>query len=115
MQFKLEFDPNSCEAKILKTVSVAQKKLDAQILKDSNYYCPMESSMLQKSGILNTVLGSGKVVWNTPYAKAQYYGHPNKSHQKNPNATMKWFEVAKSKNLGNWEELVNAEYRKNDK
>lgn len=115
MKFNVDFDPNAVSAKVQANVKQCQKMLDTQVLKDSNYYCPLDTSMLQKSAITNTVIGSGKVVWNTPYAREQYYGHPNKSHQKNPNAAMKWFEVAKSKNIKNWEQLVNDEYRKNDK
>ena len=88
----------------------AQKVLDAQVLKDSNYYCPMYTGMLQKSGILHTVLGSGRVIWQTPYAHEQYYMHPNKSHQHNPNATMRWFETAKAVKQKQWEQLVNAVY-----
>lgn len=42
-------------------------------------------------------------MWATPYARAQYYGLPNKSHDKNINARMKWFEEAKIRNAGNWQ------------
>lgn len=100
------------EQKISKRMRGVQAKLDIQVLKDSNYYCPMYTGTLMKSGILNTVAGSGKVVWNTPYAKAQYYGLENKSKQHNPNATSKWFEVAKARRKKEWEKLVNDEYRK---
>lgn len=90
-----------------------QRVLDAQVLKDSNKYCPLQNGTLQKSGILSTVLGSGLVRWNTPYAAAQYYMYPNKSHQRNSQASMKWFEVAKSKRLKVWEKLVNDKYTQN--
>lgn len=85
-----------------------QPILDAQIMKDSNRYCPMDTGALQKSAITNTKLGTGVIIWNTPYAKEQYYGKPNKSKQKNPFACMKWFEVAKSKCLKNWLRLLNG-------
>lgn len=88
----------------------AQAKLDAEVLKDSNKYCPMDTGALQKSGIINTVIGSGLVVWATPYAREQYYNKPNKSTQRNPNAALKWFEVAKSKNLKKWEKIANDEF-----
>lgn len=115
MKFKLDFDPNKTLDKVQRNVKLCQKALDIQVIKDSNYYCPLDTSMLQKSALVHTVIGSGEVVWQTPYAKEQYYGKPNKSHQKNPNAMMKWFEVAKAKCFKNWEKLVNDEYRKNDK
>lgn len=114
MRINVQFDTKTTNAKIQAKVKKCQMVLDAQALKDSNYYCPLDTGMLQKSGITNTVIGKGQLVWNTPYAKEQYYGKPNKSHQRNPNATMKWFEVAKSKNIKNWEKLVNDEYNKNN-
>lgn len=113
MQINVDFDVNTVDAKIKARIGRCQAVLDAQALKDSNRYCPMDTGTLQKSAIISSKLGSGKLVWNTPYAQDQYYGKPNKSHQKNPNATMKWFEVAKSKNIKTWEKLVNDEYSKN--
>lgn len=113
MKLNIEFDAASCEARIKERLAKCQKKLDAQVLKDSNYYCPMFRGILQKSSILSTVIGSGKIVWNTPYAREQYYGKPNKSRDKNPNARMEWFEAAKSKNLRKWEKMVNDEYSGN--
>ena len=118
MNIKVDFDVNAISQKIQNNIAKCQIKLDSQVLKDSNYYCPVapvNGGTLQKSAILNSKLGSGKLVWQTPYAIEQYYSKPNKSHDKNPNASMKWFEVAKSKNAKNWEKLVNDEYCKNDK
>lgn len=99
--------------RIRKASNMAQIKLDAQILKDSNRYCPLDTSNLQKSAITSTVLGSGLITWRTPYAKAQYYGLPNKNVNTNPFASQKWFEVAKSKNIENWVKLANDEFNKN--
>lgn len=36
---------------------------------------PFQSGMLKLSGQLGTVIGSGLVVYNAPYAKYQYYGY----------------------------------------
>jgi len=113
MEIKVDFDTASESARVQAAIAKVQKKLDAQVLKDSNKYCPLDTGMLQKSAILNSVLGSGQLVWNTPYAVDQYYNKPNKSHQRNPNACRLWFEVAKSKNQDVWEKLVNDEYIKN--
>ena len=116
VEFKLDIqmDKSLITSKIESRIHRVQSRLDSQVLKDSNYYCPMQTGTLIKSGIDNTVLGSGVVQWNTPYAREQYYGHPNKSKDKNPNATMAWFETAKSKKMKEWEKLINDEYHKND-
>lgn len=86
-------------------INTAQEKLDAQIIKDSNYYCPLKTGTLQKSAIINTKIGSGLIVWKTPYARSQYYGNFDHSKQANPNATAKWFESAKAQKLKQWLEL----------
>ena len=46
-----------------------QAQLDAVILADSNYFCPLKTGTLQKSAIINSRLGSGELVWKTPYAR----------------------------------------------
>lgn len=114
LDIKVNLDSIGIKNRLNGATERAQAKLDAQVLKDSNYYCPMDTGMLQKSAILSTVIGSGVIRWNTPYAAEQYYSKPNKSHQKNPNASCKWFEVAKAKNLKNWIRLVNDEFSKNN-
>lgn len=53
--------------------SRAQKFVDSEVLRLSTPYIPIKTSMLIKSGILGTVIGSGEVQWIAPYAKKQYY------------------------------------------
>lgn len=54
--------------------TAAQKFVDSEVLRLSSPYIPFQSGMLEKSGILGTTIGSGKVVWNAPYARYLYYG-----------------------------------------
>lgn len=107
---KIDFDYGKIRAKINAGLERAQKKLDAQVVNDSNYYCPLKGSALQKSAIENTVIGSGRIIWKTPYARKQYYG-VNFDHSKssNPNATAKWFETAKARKMEQWQKLVQNE------
>lgn len=53
--------------------TAAQKFVDSEVLRLSSRYVPLRTSMLQKSGILGTEIGSGEVAWIAPYAKKQYY------------------------------------------
>lgn len=115
VEIKVKINEAQIQRKIDNGASRAQIALDNQVLKDSNYYCPQDTGNLRKSAILSSVLGSGLITWRTPYARAQYYGLPNKSLIPNPNARVKWFEVAKSKNLKNWEKIANDEFNKNNK
>lgn len=110
---KVVIDDKVVTERITKRIDGVQGKLDAQILKDSNYYCPMDSGTLQKSAIIHSVLGSGRLVWQTPYAREQYYndGYTH-GHSRNPNATSRWFESAKARRLDVWLKLANDEYQK---
>ncbi len=84
----------------------AQTYLDNEVLKDCTPYVPMRTGALVRSGMDATVLGSGRVVWNTPYASRCYYNQMNFSKDKHPLACSHWFEVAKASNKGKWIEGV---------
>ena len=108
---KGEFKEAAARARLGAAIRKAQMRLDQQVITDSNFYCPLRAAQggtLQKSAIINTVLGSGLVKWRTPYARAQYYGvNFDRSKDPNPNACAKWFEAAKARKLKDWEKLVN--------
>lgn len=112
MSARVELDKGGIKNKIASGVSRVQSVLDAQVLKDSNYFAPKRENTLIDSSIQSTRIGSGELIWNTPYAKAQYYGFPNKSKDSNPNASMLWFEEAKSRHKEAWINLANSEYYK---
>lgn len=107
----VSFNPSEIRNEIERRTETAQKILDSEVLKDSNYFIPIDSHNLEASGIEQTVLGSGEIVWRMPYARVQYYG-VNFDHSKsqNPNATAKWFESAKARHKKKWVEIVKNEY-----
>ena len=51
-----------------------QQWVDSSILESITPYLPFDTGMLAASGRLNTIIGSGKIIWNTPYAQYLYYG-----------------------------------------
>ena len=109
---KAKFSKARVKAKLNAKIKRAQMKLDTQIIADSNYFVPNKTGTLQKSGIINTVIGSGLIVWHTPYALRQYYGEGfDHSQQLNPNACAKWFEAAKARKLKQWRRLVDDEIK----
>ena len=89
-----------------------QEPLDALIMADSNYFCPIKTGTLQKSAIINSRLGSGELVWKTPYARRQYYEYSKPPYQPNPNACGKWFEAAKARWLEKWVRFVNERIKR---
>lgn len=51
-----------------------QKYVDSECLRLMTPYTPMRNGMLTRSATLGTKIGSGRIVYNSPYARYQYYG-----------------------------------------
>lgn len=110
---KDEINYNGINKKVKNRMRKTQPALDMQIIKDSNYYAPLDNGTLQDSALVASKIGEGIIIWDTPYAKRLYYGVSfNFNKSKNPNATAKWFEVAKANNKEKWEKIANDEYNK---
>ena len=107
MNVTVDFDANAAFAKRAAHLQRRQIALDVQVAKDSNYFCPEASGDLIGS-VSNSIFGSGELVWDSVYARRQYYEAPNKSKDKNPNARMKWFEEAKALHKKEWLEIANG-------
>ena len=107
LTFNVKTALNSAEIKadIEAKARQVQAPLDALIMADSNYFCPIKTGTLQKSAIINSRLGSGELVWKTPYARRQYYEYSKPPYQPNPNACGRWFEAAKARWLEKWVNL----------
>lgn len=98
--------------------SRAQKWLDANVLRDTTKFVPMQTGMLFKSGQLGTAIGSGTVRYIAPYARHLYYGKvmagpkygPKHATSKDlvfsqavhPQAQAYWFEASKALNKKPW-------------
>ncbi|MFC4075223.1 minor capsid protein [Salinithrix halophila] len=116
MKFKVRFDPRDIEKKLARVAEEGQKELDAQVLKDSNFYAPEDTGELIASSIRATQIGSGKIIWNTPYARRLFYNPQYKfSRDKNPNAGGLWFNRAKSAHLAGWVKVLKQTTRRNAK
>jgi hypothetical protein len=110
MTVDIQVDLNEIKMQLNEKTKKAQELLDHRVLNDSDKYAPHLTGTLRKKGF-DTVVGSGVVMWNVPYAKKMYHeGKP--STAKNPNARRKWFEVAKSEKLKVWEANVNEVFAK---
>lgn len=53
---------------------IAQQQLDESFIKHCDPYMPFDTGMLQDSASTATEIGSGEIVWNTPYAHYLYEG-----------------------------------------
>jgi hypothetical protein len=73
-----------------------QAFIDSEVLRRCEPFIPMRTGVLRSSGIIHTVLGSGKVVWETPYARTQYYSKRKPGSQKGPLRGPYWFARMKA-------------------
>lgn len=73
----------------------AQRFVDSEVLRFCSSRVPFQTGMLQKSGILGTVIGSGEVQYIAPYSAYQYYG-TGSSRGYDANRGGLWFERGKA-------------------
>lgn len=71
-----------------------QKFIDSECLRLSDGKIPKDTGALTQSGVANTKVGSGEVVWATPYARRMYY-HPEYNFSQSPERGAYWFERMK--------------------
>ena len=119
---RLVWDTSAQAEKLSKT----QAFIDSECIRKMSPYTPFRSGILEKSATLGTKIGSGHIVYNSPYARYQYYGivygpnipifengelvgfrsPPHKrstgramtySKARHPQAQRLWFEVMKKK------------------
>lgn len=51
----------------------AQQFVDSEVLRRCTPYVPKDTGELIRSGLRETQIGSGKVIYRTPYARRWYY------------------------------------------
>ena len=83
---ELSWNPNFAPQKS-QNFTRAQKFVDSEVLRYCSAMVPFQTGMLDKSGKLGTVIGSGNVQYIAPYARTQYYDTANRG--------AKWFERMK--------------------
>lgn len=83
--------------------SEAQKFLDSEVLRTTSPYVPFRTGALEHSGQLGTVIGTGEVIYNAPYAAAQYYNTAEtRSYDPTGQRGGMWFERSKADHKGEW-------------
>lgn len=80
--------------------------LSAQILQDCNYFVKMDTSALMASSSIHSKLSEGLLIWQTPYARRQYWEIQTAYPDVNPNASWKWCEMARTTFRADWELLA---------
>lgn len=72
-----------------------QQFVDSEVLRRCSPRVPFQTGMLDKSGTLGTVVGSGEVKYIAPYAADQYY-NTSQARPYDARRGGKWFERMKA-------------------
>lgn len=73
-KIKMDEFPDILRKRNLETGGLVQKYIDSEVIRQCEPYVPFDEGVLTASASLNTKIGSGMVVYATPYAHYQYYG-----------------------------------------
>ena len=110
MPVRVKVNANDCAAKVMGAWNNALRALSNQILNDCNQYCKVDQTGLRSSSYAFSKPEDGKLIWQTPYARRQYWAIPTAL---TPGTTWKWCETAKAKHRGDWEKIAQKGLRDN--
>lgn len=103
--FKINSDLSAIKAKIKVDCQNSLEPLSQQVLEDCNFYCKQDQGELISSSLTHSNTEKGELIWDTPYAKRQYY-LGSASKDKNPNASKMWCHKAKARFGKDWAVLL---------
>lgn len=106
MGIRAHVDLSGIERKISPAqMRAAKQAVAGQILIDCEQYVPMLDGDLRASGHVGN--GGESVIWQTVYAKAQYYGTNGRqvfSRYTTAGTGSKWYEKAEQNHMDDWKE-----------
>lgn len=102
MPVKINISRDGTVAKITNTFNSKMGLLASEILNDCNQYCKEDTGALIASSYIHSRLDEGKLIWQTPYAKRQYWEIRTAYQTVNPNAHWRWCEYAKQRHMAQW-------------
>ena len=102
MAVKIRIDKEACAAKVEGAWGKGLAVLTSEIRDDCNQYCKEDTGMLIASSMIHSRPDEGKIIWQMPYARRQYWEIRTAVKDVNPKASWKWCEVAKQKHREQW-------------
>ena len=103
MPIRIQIDQNKVGLKVQGAWKESLLPLSSQILGDCNQYVKVDQHTMESSSYAASDLNNGKLVWDTPYAKRQYWEIKTSL---TPGRTWKWCETAKKKHKQDWQKLA---------
>ena len=102
MAVRIRIDKSAVAARVQGAFGKGLPILTEEIRNDCNQYCKEDTGMLIASSMIHSVPSEGKIVWQTPYARRQYWEIQTAVTDVNPKASWKWCEVAKLRHREQW-------------
>ena len=99
MPVKIQISETAVEGKVLSAWQKGLATLSEEILADCNECCKLDTGNLIESSNTHSQLTEGKLIWQTPYARRQYWSIQTSYA---PGRTWKWCETAKRRWLSRW-------------
>lgn len=114
MPVKVFINRHDVEVKVEYAFKQGMGVLASEILDDCNQYCKMDTGDLIASSYIHSKLDEGKLIWQKPYARRQYWEIRTAiTDNGNPKATWKWCEVAKKNHIKQWERQAQIALKEN--
>lgn len=110
MPVRIYIDPHHCEAKVSGAWNKGLYALSSQILGDCNQYVKVDTHAMEGTSYVQSELGKGQLVWDTPYAKRQYWAIRTSL---TPGRTWKWCQTAKNSHLSDWRRIAEKGLKEN--
>ena len=107
---KMTVSKSQLQAKIDTAWKNGLRALSNEIRKDCNQYVKYDNGDLERSSLRHSILEEGKIVWETPYAKRQYWEIKTSL---TPGRTWKWCETAKMKHKARWQRQAQRGFLQN--
>lgn len=103
MPIRILVDQTKVEARITGAWDKQLYALSSQVLGDCNQYVKIDQHIMEASSYAHSRLAEGILVWQTPYAKRQYWEIRTSL---TPGRTWKWCETAKQKCRTAWQRIA---------
>ena len=100
----VNISPQIVEAKVNAMWKQILPELTQDILNDANQYVKWDTGAMHDTSEIHALPEKGVIIWQTSYAKRQYWDIKTAYTDMNPKATWRWFEVAKEAHMDRWEE-----------
>ena len=110
MPVRIEINKHQVAAKVEGAWQKGLYALSGQVLMNCNEFVKHDQGTLESSSYAHSQLDKGKLIWQTPYAKRQYWEIKTSL---TPGRTLKWCETAKRKYKELWNRQAERAMRDN--